>query len=466
MEMQYQWRPGRAVLRSLLVAAGCLAGLPGVADDWPQWLGPQRDGVWRETGLLTNFPPNGLAVRWRTPLSAGYTGPAVAAGRVYVCDRLRVEGVSRERVLSLDEASGKILWQHEYDCPYVSAYPAGPRTTPAVAGGKAYTLGTEGHLFCFDAAGGKVLWSREFKKDFGAKTPVWGFAAHPLVDGRKLICITGARQSLVVALDKDTGQELWRALDAPEPGYAPPVIFEAGGRRQLIVWHPEALNSLDPDTGKLFWKQPFGSKAGLCISTPRKLGDLLFVTAFYNGPLMMRLAPDQPTATPLWRGRSQSEVNTAGLHSIISTPFLEDGHIYGVCSYGQLRCLKADSGERLWETLAAATDGKPARWANAFLIKNGDRFFLANEKGDLIIARLSPKGYAELSRTRLIEPTNRDCGRLVVWSHPAFANRCVYARNDKEILCASLAAEAPIRNPKSEIRPAGPERERGENKSE
>jgi hypothetical protein len=110
-----------------------------------------------------------------------------------------------------------------------------------------------------------------------------------------------------------------------------------------------------------------------------------------------------------------------------------------VCSYGQLRCLKAENGERVWETFKATTGDKEVRWANAFLIKNGDRFFLPNEKGDLIIAKLSPKGYEEISRTHLLDPTNRDPGRLVVWSHPAFANRCIYARNDKEIVCASLA---------------------------
>jgi hypothetical protein len=155
---------------------------------------------------------------------------------------------------------------------------------------------------------------------------------------------------------------------------------------------------------------------------------------------MLHLDPQHPAATVAWRSKKASERDTDALHSIIPTPFLEDGYIYGVCSYGQLRCLKADTGERLWETLQATTpDGKEMRWANAFLIKNGGRFFLANEKGDLIIAKLSPKGYEEISRTHLLDPTNHDPGRDVVWSHPAFANRCVFARNDKEIVCADLA---------------------------
>jgi len=433
----------------------CWALLAGnlQADDWPQWQGPQRDGVWRETGILRQFPAEGPKVRWRAPLRAGYTGPAVADGRVYVMDRLPASDAAagtnatpsvkpaQERVLCLSEADGHVLWQHEYECRYTVSYPAGPRATPLVNQGKVYTLGAEGNLFCFEAGTGKVVWSHAFKKDFGVGAPLWGFAGHPVVEGNKLICLVGGQGSTVVAFEKDTGRELWRALSAKEPGYAPPMIYQAGGCRQLILWHPESLNSLDPDTGRLYWTQPFECKAGLTIATPRQLGDLLFVTAFYNGPLMMRLAPDRPEAKLLWRGQSNSEMKTDGLHSIISTPFLEDGHIYGVCSYGQLRCLKAQTGERLWETFAATTDGKAVRWANAFLIKNGEVFFLPNEQGDLIIAKLSPEGYKELSRAHLLDPLNRDPGRRVVWSHPAFANRCVYTRNDQEIACFSLAAE-------------------------
>ena len=143
----------------------------------------------------------------------------------------------------------------------------------------------------------------------------------------------------------------------------------------------------------------------------------------------------------MWRGQRDDEKNTDGLHGIMCTPFIEAGYIYGVCSYGQLRCLKAETGERVWETLAATTaDGKPTRWANAFLVKNGDRFFINNELGDLIIAKLDPQGYHEISRTHLLEPTNTAGGRLVVWSHPAYADRCIFARNDREIICASLAA--------------------------
>jgi len=433
---------------------GGLAVVLGVAapcaDDWPQWLGPQRDGVWRETGIIEKFSANGPRVRWRTPVGSGYAGPAVAQGRVFVMDRQLARGANKpadpfakatipgtERVLCLDAADGKVLWKHEYDCPYTMSYPAGPRATATVHEGKVYALGAEGNLFCFEALSGKLLWSRDFKVDYEAKTPLWGFAAHPLVDGNKLICLVGGEGSVVVALDKDSGKELWRALSAKEPGYCPPMIYEFSGKRQLIIWHPESVNALDPESGKVYWSHKVEARSGLSIPTPRKSGDLLFITSFYNGSLMLRVDSDTPSV--VWQSQKVSEKDTDGLHSIIPTPFIVDGYLYGVCSYGQFRCLKANTGDRLWESFEPIA-GKSERWGNAFITKNGGRYFLFNEKGDLIIAKLSPQKYEEISRTHLLEPSNSDPGRPVVWSHPAYANRSVYARNDKEIVCVPLDA--------------------------
>jgi len=442
------------------------------ADDWPQWLGPKRDAVWRETGILDKFSAGGPKVRWRTPIGGGYAGPAVVKDRVYVLDRILADGAKnpdspfrrdgvpgKERVLCLDESSGRILWTHEYDCPYRISYPAGPRTTPLVHDGKVYTLGAMGHLFCLDADDGKVLWSKDFVKDYKAPVPLWGFAASPLLDGDKLICLVGGKNSIVVAFDRNTGAETWRSLSfqkrGVEIGYCPPVIYTLAGKRQLIIWHPEALNGLDPETGKPYWSQPFlrdprGDdtedvpivvKANLTIPTPRLAGeDRLFVTSFYNGSMMVKLSGDKSTV--LWRSHVESEQpnRTDTLNSIMPTPFIRDGFIYGVCSYGELRCLRVDNGKRVWMTLqATGARAENERWANAFLIAQGDRFFLPNEKGDLLIARLTPKGCEPIDRAHILEPTSSLGNRKVVWSHPAFANKSMYARNDKEIVCVSLA---------------------------
>src|SRR5207245_1192283 len=193
---------------------------------------------------------------WRAAIGGGYAGPAVANGRVYITDRQLAQGASNpadpfargvirgtERALCLNETDGKLIWKYEYDCPYTVSYPAGPRATPLVSGGKVYTLGAEGNLCCLEASSGKLIWSKDFKKDYNAKTPLWGFAGNPLLDGPRLICLAAGEGSTVVALDKDTGSEIWHALNAKEPGYSSPMICEAGGKRQLIILHPEAANS-------------------------------------------------------------------------------------------------------------------------------------------------------------------------------------------------------------------------------
>ncbi len=423
------------------------------ADDWPQWLGPQRDGVWRETGIVKKFPEGGPRRLWRTELGSGYSGPAIANGKVYVMDRIVPADAPKpkntfdfaqipgeERVLCLDAISGKLIWKHQYNCPYTVSYAAGPRTTPLVAGQRVFTLGTMGNLACLNAKSGDLVWERDFKKDFGLKIPTWGVSANPLLDGQKLICVVGGEGTVAVAFDKDTGKELWRALSAKEPGYAPPMIYEFAGRRQLILWHAESVNGLDPETGRVLWTEPWKLNYGMAIATPRKLGEQLYLSCFYNGSLMLRFEAPDKAPVVAWRTSKMSERDTTHLNCTMNTPFIEDGHIYGACSYGQYRCIRADTGERQWETFAP-TSSKSERWGNCFTVKNGVRFFLFSEKGDLIIANLSPTGYQEISRAHLLDPVNTDPGRSVVWSHPAFANRRVYVRNDQELICVDLAAK-------------------------
>lgn len=418
-----------------LLAAGARDGNVR-ADDWPQWGGPQRDLVWRESGIVDKFSTTEMLPRvWSTPISEGYSGPAVAAGKVYITDRLAEQHL--ERVHCLDADTGKIIWTHKYPCIYTVSYPAGPRTTPLVDEDRVYTLGAESDFHCLRVSDGKVLWSKNFHRDYDLTLPIWGSVASPIIDGNQVIALVGGPKSLVVSFDKLTGKENWRALDDATVGYAPPVIFTFGQTRQLIAWHPRALSSLDPTTGKLIWEVPFSAKAGLSVATPRKIGNQLFVTCFYNGSMLVDVAADGRSAKPVWRGKSDSEIQTDGLHSIMATPWVNENNIYGVCSYGQLRCLELATGKRIWETFKATGH---ARWWNVFIIPHQDHYFLHNEQGDLIIANLSPSGYEELSRAKLIEPTRPVLRRTTIWSHPAFAMKSVFARNDKEIIRVNLAA--------------------------
>jgi len=409
----------------------------GAADDWPQWGGPQRDLVWRESGIVETLPTTGLLPRvWSTPIGEGYAGAAVADGRVFVMDRIRERNV--ERVLCLDAELGQIDWMHEYPARYTISYPAGPRATPTVNDGRVYTVGAVGHLHCLDAATGKLIWEKDYQRDYKTDLPIWGMASAPLVDGDQLIALVGGPNALVVSFDKESGKELWRALDDPAIGYCPPVIFTLGGRRELIVWHPEAVSALNPETGERYWEIPYRVRVGLCIPTPRQIGNRVFVASFYNGPRMIEVTSNGQDAYLVWSGKSNSEIDTDGLHPIMCTPWVTQTHIYGVGSYGQLRCLDARTGTRIWETRAATGEG---RWWNAFLVPNNDRFFLHNEQGDLIIAKLSPAGYKEISRAKLVEPTRPVKRRMTIWSHPAFAMKSVFARNDKEIVRVSLSSD-------------------------
>lgn len=442
------------------------------ADDWPQWLGTDRDGVWKETDIVDKFPKGGPKKLWSVKVGAGYAGPAVADGKVFITERLLDDGQKSpdggfaapevsggERVRCLDAKNGNELWKHDYPCKYKVQYASGPRCTPTVDGDKVYTLGTMGDLFCLNVKDGKPVWQKNFVKDYKATVPVWGFSGHPLVDGDKLICVVGGSdERLVMAFDKKTGKELWNSQSLEgDCGYSPPVIYTFGKTRTLVVWHPKAVVGLDPETGKRLWKHDFEVKYSLTAPMPRKLdGDRLLVVSFYNGSQMLKVGDKAVSVEWKSKGKGETPDKTDTLNSIMATPVVKDGYIYGVCSYGELRGLKADTGERVWADMRAtrgrhtpkkvAENEEPStsqpwneRWGLAFVIPNGDRYFLFNEQGELVIAKLSPGGYEEIDRATILEPTNKMSGHKVVWMHPAFADKKCFARNDDELVCVDLA---------------------------
>jgi outer membrane protein assembly factor BamB len=431
----------------LLLLATLHAGSGAPAADWPEWRGEGRRGVWTESGILERFPETGLMFSWKTPIGEGYAGPAVAAGRVFVTDFQRSEGIrGTERALALDERSGQILWKHEWPVDYAGTQPAwasGPRATPTVDRERVHVVGTMGRLACLEAATGKLVWQRDLVADYGATVPNWGVASSPLVWGELLITLVGGKNgATVVAFDVKTGAERWRALSAEgDPGYASPILVRAGDREQVVVWHPLAIHGLDPRDGRVLWSHPFEVSMAMTVATPVFDRDRLLVSAFFDGSVMLRLSAEK--AELLWqqRGKNEEPAETRALHALITTPVLDGGHVYGIDSYGELRGLDAASGERLWESLDLV--GEKARWASGMIVRNGDRYLVNTDRGDLVLARLTPQGYAELDRTQLIEPTSKGGGQrergAVLWSHPAYANRHVVVRNDREIVRASLA---------------------------
>ena len=450
--------PSRPRLRHL--TASCVALLLCAAtvhaDDWPQWRGPSRLGVWTETGIVDRFPDAGLKVAWRVPIRPGFAGPVVAAGRVFVLDYQETRGTrtmdGAERLLCLDEETGELLWTQEWPATYRNlhvTFATGPRATPSVDADRVYVVGAAGMILCLETATGAVVWQVDTVVEYGTTVPIYGVSSAPLVDGDRLIALVGGEpDALIVAFDKQTGDEIWRALPTvSETGYAAPMIYEAAGVRQLIVWQPRAISSLNPETGEVHWEHEWAIPSNMTVATPVSSGSYLLATHFRRGSLMLRLDQDRPAARELWRGQSRSELpgQTDGLHALITTPLIIGDYIYGVGSYGELRCLDARTGERVWESDELVVQ---ERWGTAIFVQHEDRVFVTNESGELILARLTPEGYTELDRTALIAPTTRTRGgasgrwgdRGVVWAHPAFANRHIVLRNDQEIVRMSLAA--------------------------
>lgn len=430
-----------------IASACCFAFLHGTieADDWPQWMGPQRDNVWRESGIIDQFPPQGPKILWRTSISGGYAGPAVVGNNLVITDYVtsdnvkvdnfqRKEFTGSERVLCLDAESGEVKWKHEYPVKYTVSYPAGPRCTPVFDEGKVYTLGAEGHLFCFEVESGEIVWSKHFSQDYQAETALWGYASHPLIDGKKLICVVGGKGSQVVAFDKATGKELWKALSAPEQGYSPPKIFSLGGMRQLLSLSPGGLSGLNPATGEVYWTVPYEASNGSIIMTPVVHENLVYAGGYSNKNMLVQVADHGKSAKVLWRNRPK-----AALSPVNVQPFNVANTIYGLDQNGLLYAVDFETGDRIWQSGEPLASTRPVGSGTAFIVKQANRYWLFNELGELIIATLSRDGYQEIDRAKVIEPTNTAFGRDVVWSMPAFAHRKAYIRNDKEIICVDLA---------------------------
>ena len=405
------------------------------AGDWPQWRGPNRDAVWNETGILETFPADGLKTCWRAPVGFGWSSPTIAGGRVYVTDAQQMKPKATERVHCFDEATGKTLWCHSYDVAYPDwAFPAGqeghPTSTPIVQDGKVYTLGQKGHLHCLDAAKGTVLWTRNLETEY--KVQEFAFSCSPLIDGDLLILCIGSfpptHQSLVVALDRKTGKEAWKS---PTEGVtnSSPIVITAGRKRQLIAWTQGGVVSLDPATGKSFWTERMKTSADGAVATPVFHKDQLLISG-----LMMKLDSEKPVARVVW---PDSRAVPRRVLSNTSTPLIQGDCVFSAKSPGLLVCLDVATGKQRWETdkVTAAKGG-----ASIHLTPQGGSVLLYTDEGNLIRAKLDATGYQEISRVRLVEPIFPFAGKKLAWSPPAYANKHVFVRSDKEVVCLSLAA--------------------------
>ncbi len=417
------------------------------ADDWPQWRGINRDGRWQESGIVDELPEGQLPLEWSIPLGPGYAGPTVADGRVFVMDRAASDDGStqNERILCVSSKDGQKIWEHVYAAPYKIGYAAGPRASITIDRGVAYAVGAMGHFFALDAATGRVLWQHDLKTEYDIQMPIWGISGSPLVYGDLVIQqVGGSNGACMVAFDRTSGKEVWKALNE-RAAYSSPIVVKQAGQDVLICWTGESLSGLDPRTGKVHWSEVMRPvKMPIGIGTPSLDGELVYVSSFYDGSLMVRLLPDKLAIEKVWRVIGQDEKKTESLHAMIGTPIVSDGYVYGADSYGQFRCLDAQTGKRIWENLEAVPT---ARWATIHMVRERDRVWMFNERGELMITKLSPKGLEILDRAQLIEPTRKQLNDRggVVWTHPAFAEKSIFVRNDERMVKASLAKAAGAR---------------------
>ncbi len=438
MKMNHVSGPARFVVVGLSVWASCGLVLPAAAEEWPQWRGGQRDGQWRESGLVDSLPTSPMSRKWTAEIGAGYSGPTVALGRVFVTDRV-ADPDETERIHCFDWETGEPLWSHVYPCSYEGVrYTAGPRASVTVDHGAAYALGGTGHLHCLDAESGEVLWARDLREDFQIEMPNWGIAAAPLIeDDLVIVQINGEGEACLVALDKATGQSRWESL-ADDASYSAPITIDQGGQRVVVCWTGERVVGVDPADGSLLWAHPFKwEKWPIGIATPVVHDDFLLISEAHKGTLLLKLLDDPPAVEPVWHRRENGE---PALHSLMTTPLIIDEHIYGCDSSGILRCLELDTGEQVWEEDSVVP---PLRWATIHMVRNRDRVWILNDDGELIVAQLTPDGFEEHGRSKLLDPTTEQLRRRdgVTWAHPAFAYRHVFARNDEELVCADLSAD-------------------------
>jgi outer membrane protein assembly factor BamB len=294
------------------------------------------------------------------------------------------------------------------------------------------------NLVCLNAATGDVHWTKDLHTKYNVRMPDWGIAAAPLIEGDSVIVVvSGTDDACVVAFDRSTGEEKWKSL-ADKASYSSPIVIEQAGKRVMVLWTADRIVGLDPSNGKLHWEYSLPHRQQIDgVITPVISGDRLLVSSVGNGVLMLRLQKETLGVEKAWHRRRMNPQAEEGMHSLIPNPLIMGDHVYGIDYFGELRCLAAGTGDRVWSVNTIIPRGM---WAAGHLIQNGDLTWIFTEKGQLIISKLTPEKYEELGRAQLIKPTTGATNpRPVTWAHPAFANRHVFARNDEELVCASLA---------------------------
>ncbi len=399
-----------------------LAGTFAAAADWPQWLGPNRDGSSAEKVAAWKEAPK---VVWEQDVGEGHSSPVVAGGRVFV--HAKVKDKDEEEVVAFDAATGKEGWRTAYPrAAFKALFGNGPRATPAVAADKVFTFGITGVLSCFDAKDGKQLWQVDTLKKFEAKNLFFGVSCSPLIEGKLILMNVGAKGASVVAFDRDKGDMAWKSQD-DKASYASPIAVGEGAKRQVVFLTGEGVVSLSPVDGSLFWRFPFADALSESSTTPVRSGDLLLASTISAGSVGLRLETKdgKPAAEKVWK---QDD-----LTCYFSTPVaVGKDHLYMVTGtkppafqvQADLRCVEAATGKELWKK------PKVGKYHASLLRTGDDKLLMLDDGGNLMLLEPNAKEYTELARAKV-------CGDEA-WAHPALANGRLYVRDRQKLVCLQL----------------------------
>ena len=369
------------------------------ADDWPQWRGPNRDGISKETGWLAKWPAEGPKKLWEAGVGVGYSSMSVAKSRVFTMGNVN----DTDAVSAFDAETGKPLWKHEYPC--LAKDPNGfhgTRCTPTVDDNRVYSLSRHGHFFCLDAATGKVIWSKDFKKDFGATAPKWGYSGSPLIEKDWVLSEVSGSGASVVAFNKLNGNVVWKNGD-DRAGYASLVAFDLGGERCLAQFSADHIIGRRMKDGSELWRSSWKTDYAVNAATPIVQGDEMFISSGYNfGCALLKMTPKG--VTEVWRNKN--------MRNHVNSCVLVNGYLYGF-DEGELKCLDWKTSDMKWGTKEY---GK-----GALMVADG-KLILFGQNGKLGTAEVSPEAYKPISNFQAMGGKN-------TWASPVLANGRIYVRN-------------------------------------
>lgn len=404
----------------LLCCAAVLASNSLVfSQDWPQWRGPNRDGVLTPSSSPKSWPAS-LKFKWKNTVGAGHSSPIVVNGKVYVFSR---QG-ENETVSCFNLDSGQLIWRKDYPAPYEMNYAAyahgkGPKSTPVLQRGKLYTFGISGIISCFDAENGALVWRKEFSKQFAKTSPLYGVAMSPLVESNMLIAhVGGSNQGALVALEAQTGHTIW-SWQGDGPGHSSPVVVDLAGTRQIVTQSQNYCVGIEAANGQMLWRIPFKTDYDQNIVTPVVYKDMVIFSGLDKATMAVKIIK-QATAWSAQQVWSNSEVSM-----YMNSPVLSGDLLFGLSHQrrGQFFCLDARTGATLWKS-----EGRQGN--NAAIIGAGDVLFLLTTSGELIVARSSAKNFEPVAKYSVADSET--------WAHPVVLGKQILIKDASTLALWSL----------------------------